>query len=438
MKRFISVIVSVCMIFTCSFSIVPEVAKAVPGADLEVSAASYPALKAVNYKPTGKKANDIVGYARTQIGYVEKSGNLTYFGAWFGMNKQPWCAMFICWCAAKAGVPSTVIPRIANADRSWAKNQNVYHKSYQWGEEYIPKAGDLIYFSWNVRDYADHIGMVSGTYLKNGVRYVKTIEGNKHDKVKECEYPISNRYILGYASPNYDGTQTKPSASGDYSIKYSANGGSNAPAEQSKVANKPLTLQKGVPTRMGFSFLGWSENAKATAPQYKPGATFTANKSVTLFAIWKNNTYKVKTKMTINRRLGPGKNYGVKKKLSKGRVATVFETRDGWGKLVDGTWIMLSLTTRVDGTATTTTTATPTTKAATAATGTYKVKTKMTINRRLGPGKNYAVKKKLSKGQVATVFETQNGWGKLVDGTWIMLSLTTRVNGTPATTKAAT
>ncbi|MDO5491128.1 MAG: CHAP domain-containing protein, partial [Bacillota bacterium] len=202
MKRVLALAVSVCMALTV-FAASPEIMKVVPGADAEVSAASYPALKTINYKVTGDQRKDIVGFAKTQVGYAEKSGNNTYFGAWYGMNKQPWCAMFICWAASKAGVATSIIPKLANADRGWAKKQGVYYKSRQWGGNYTPKPGDLIYFSWSVRDYADHIGMVSGTGKSGGTTYVYTIEGNKHDKVKEGSYAINNRYILGYASPKY-------------------------------------------------------------------------------------------------------------------------------------------------------------------------------------------------------------------------------------------
>ncbi len=443
MKRVISVILSVCLIMTGVFSISPEVSKVVPGADMEVSAASYPPLKTINYKPTGNKRNDMVGFARTQIDYRENSGNRTYFGAWYGMNGQPWCAMFVCWCAAKSGVPTTVIPKIANADRGWAKKQKVYHRSVQWGENYIPKAGDLIYFSWSVRDYADHIGMVSGTGMKNGVRYVYTIEGNKHDKVKKGEYPINNKYILGYASPKYSGVPTTTVKPGTkFTIRYNSNGGRNTPAAQTKIANKALVLTKGIPTRMGFTFLGWSTNAKATTPAYKPGSSFTANKSVTLYAIWKDNTFKIRPTTTIYRRTGPGKNYPAKSRLPKGSLATVYETKDGWGKLYDGTWIMLSLTNRVSSSTTTkpssstTKPSSTTTPSSTGGAGTYMVTGD--LFKRKGPGKTYAQVGVLKKGTKVTVVSVSNGWAKLSDGNWSSMNYLKKVSSAPSSTTNGT
>ena len=41
------------------------------------------------------------------------------------------------------------------------------------------------------------------------------------------------------------------------------------------------------PTRTGYRFLGWAESATATTAKYKPGATFTPSKEMTLYAVWK-------------------------------------------------------------------------------------------------------------------------------------------------------
>ncbi|MBQ9060055.1 MAG: CHAP domain-containing protein [Firmicutes bacterium] len=194
--------------------------------DRTVSAASYPKLKTISYTKTGNQKNDIVAFAKSQVGYKEGKNNNTYFGHWFGLNYAPWCAMFVSWSAAKAGVSKSVVPRLASADRSWAKKQGVYYKSKQWGGSYTPKKGDLIYFSWSVRDYADHIGMVTSTSTKDGKKYVNTVEGNKHDQVVTASYLLSNKYILGYAHPKYTTgqaettTTTAPTEPVPFTLKY--------------------------------------------------------------------------------------------------------------------------------------------------------------------------------------------------------------------------
>jgi|GEM_PF-6063629 len=444
MRRIIAVVVSLCMIATGAFIGAPQVTKIVPSADMEVSAASYPSLKTINYKATGDQRKDIIGFAKTQTGYTEKGNDGTYFGAWFGMKNQPWCAMFVCWSASKAGVSTSVIPRIANADRSWAKKQKVYYKSKQWGGNYTPKSGDLIYFSWSVRDYADHIGMVTGTGKVNGVTHIYTIEGNKSNKVKTGSYAYNSKYILGYASPKYTskGVTTKATTTAKYTVTYNANGGQNPPANQTKEKGKTLVLQKGVPTRVGFTFLGWAESADATSAKYKAGANYTADKAVTLFAVWQDNTYQVKITKDggLPKRTGPGLNYEQKGTLAKDSTVTVVETKDGWGKLNDGYWIMLKYTQEVakptTTTKATTKSTTTTTKPAANSVGVYR--TTGDLFKRSGPAKTYAQKGVLKKGTKVTVVEIKNGWGKMADGTWSSMKYLEKLSDPTTTTKKTT
>ena len=72
-----------------------------------------------------------------------------------------------------------------------------------------------------------------------------------------------------------------------YTVKYNANGGSKAPSPQTKAYNQNLTLRDSVPVRSGYDFLGWASNKNATASDYDPGASYTANKDITLYAVWK-------------------------------------------------------------------------------------------------------------------------------------------------------
>ena len=71
-----------------------------------------------------------------------------------------------------------------------------------------------------------------------------------------------------------------------YTVTYNANGGSGAPASQTAISGINLTLSSAIPTRSGYSFLGWSTDSNATTATYAKGATYTANKSVTLYAVW--------------------------------------------------------------------------------------------------------------------------------------------------------
>ena len=79
-----------------------------------------------------------------------------------------------------------------------------------------------------------------------------------------------------------------------YTITYNANGGTNAPAAQTKTKDVALTLSSTEPTRTGYHFLGWATTSTASSAQYSAGSSYTANANVTLYAVWEAKTYAVR------------------------------------------------------------------------------------------------------------------------------------------------
>ena len=75
-----------------------------------------------------------------------------------------------------------------------------------------------------------------------------------------------------------------------YTITYNANGGTGAPAAQTKTKGVPLTLSNTRPTRTGYTFLGWTVSNIASTAQYQPGGSFTTDTNTTLYAVWQANT----------------------------------------------------------------------------------------------------------------------------------------------------
>ena len=55
--------------------------------------------------PTGTVRERALGEAKRWLGYKESpaSTNASTFGAWYGMNYEPWCAMFVTYCYELAG-----------------------------------------------------------------------------------------------------------------------------------------------------------------------------------------------------------------------------------------------------------------------------------------------------------------------------------------------
>lgn len=71
-----------------------------------------------------------------------------------------------------------------------------------------------------------------------------------------------------------------------YTVKYDANGGTGAPSNQTKTYGVTLKLSTAKPTRTNYNFLGWGTSAASTTVAYAPGANYTGNAAITLYAIW--------------------------------------------------------------------------------------------------------------------------------------------------------
>ena len=82
-----------------------------------------------------------------------------------------------------------------------------------------------------------------------------------------------------------------------YTVAYNMNGGSGSIANQTKTYGQDLILSSTKPTRTGYDFLGWNTNKDATTAQYQPNDKYTTNSSVTLYAVWKSNTYTISYNM---------------------------------------------------------------------------------------------------------------------------------------------
>ena len=117
-----------------------------------------------------------------------------------------------------------------------------------------------------------------------------------------------------------------------YTISYNANGGSGAPSSQLKYYGTNIALHSTKPTRTGYTFQGWATSASGSVA-YAAGAVYTANASVTLYAVWKANTYTV----SYNANGGTGapssqtKTHGVALTLSSTKPTRTNYNFKGWG-----------------------------------------------------------------------------------------------------------
>ena len=78
-----------------------------------------------------------------------------------------------------------------------------------------------------------------------------------------------------------------------YTVSYNANGGTGAPSAQTKTRDVDLTLSSTKPTRTGYTFVGWATSSSATTAQYSAGSIYTNEASVTLYAVWRKQTFTI-------------------------------------------------------------------------------------------------------------------------------------------------
>lgn len=178
-------------------------------------------------KLTGDPRTDIVSIARSQVGYQEGNSdnqlsgevyggvNFTEYGTWYGLQDM-WCAMFVSWCAARAGVSTDTVPSHSYTPDglSWfAERGLAYTRAEVQARKYTPKPGDIVYFksSRNAKP-TNHVGIVI-SYTNHRLY---TVEGNigapgkltGGGMVAELSYPISNTFIAFICSPNYESGST--------------------------------------------------------------------------------------------------------------------------------------------------------------------------------------------------------------------------------------
>ena len=71
-----------------------------------------------------------------------------------------------------------------------------------------------------------------------------------------------------------------------YTVRYYANGGTNAPEQQTKTEDVPLTLSEEKPVRSHYTFLGWATERTSGRVAWYPGDEYDENANLTLYAVW--------------------------------------------------------------------------------------------------------------------------------------------------------
>ena len=175
-------------------------------------------------KMTEREAIDkVLAIALAEVGYLEKSSAASLYnktanagtGNYTKFNKelhdlQPsnmdypaaWCDAFVDWCFYKAFGADMARKMLCGTFDDYTVNSAEYYKrAGRWYS--TPKRGDQVFFR-NSGGIC-HTGIV---YNVAGSR-VYTIEGNKSNAVRKCDYSTTDGYIAGYGRPRYELVSTE-------------------------------------------------------------------------------------------------------------------------------------------------------------------------------------------------------------------------------------
>ena len=116
-------------------------------------------------------------------------------------------------------------------------------------------------------------------------------EANRMDYDKVAGFTIFG--VPGSAAQRYADSNGFP-FKGSSTITYDANGGTGAPAPTEKNRGSTAYLSSTRPAKAGYQFAGWAESPDAATAQYQPGGSYTKDEDITLYAVWKANTYSIR------------------------------------------------------------------------------------------------------------------------------------------------
>jgi hypothetical protein len=116
---------------------------------------------------------DVVNIARKEAGYIEGTNNDNKYGTWYGMNHEPYCAMFVSWCFAQAGLSALVAASTPKGFSYCPEGLSWFQRKGQIVNKYQGQPGDIVFFSWSGHT-AEHVGIIVAA-SKDGIT---TMEGN--------------------------------------------------------------------------------------------------------------------------------------------------------------------------------------------------------------------------------------------------------------------
>ena len=150
--------------------------------------------------------SQVLQIAAREIGYKESppGSNGNKFGLWYGMDYQPWCAMFVSYCFYNADLPLPITTKKGFAycpyGVKWFKDKQKLSQT--------PKVGDVVFYDWENDGISDHVGIVETVNADDSIIAIEgnTSVGNDSNGGQVMRRTRQRGTILGFGRPPYDYT----------------------------------------------------------------------------------------------------------------------------------------------------------------------------------------------------------------------------------------
>ena len=211
--------------------------------------------------------------------------------------------------ASDVTVSSTVPTRDGYTFLGWNTQADGNGTSYSGGDPYpLPNSGvDTLYAQWQINtvtltydpqggtgEPADQTGDAASEVTVSTTE--PTRDGHTFEGWNTAADGSGTDYVGGdtYTLPNsgvdtlYAQWTTVITTPETVTLTYNAQGGSGAPADQTGDAASDVTVSATIPTRDGYTFMGWNTAADGSGDDYAGGDTYTLPNSGTdtLYAQW--------------------------------------------------------------------------------------------------------------------------------------------------------
>ena len=141
--------------------------------------------------------------------YTEGTNNDTIFGKRYGMNHQPWCAMFVSGCFDDAGLVHLVAASTKKGFASCDAGAQWFAKNKRIVPIGQAQAGDVVFFNFDKTPTdTEHVGIVISNDGKNLITYEGNTSGDTKgsqangDGVFKKKRPYS--LVMSVARPDWD------------------------------------------------------------------------------------------------------------------------------------------------------------------------------------------------------------------------------------------